>query len=87
MKSQLWQRIRAARKFADLRQQNIAALANLLLLEKAAGRPSTRPSSPGFGRASTQADDFTEEAFEVFDVMTCRVRTPAEAASLILGNS
>ena len=36
---------------------------------------------------STQADDFTEESFEVFDDMTYRVRTPAEAASLILRNS
>lgn len=56
-------------------------------LWKAAGRPLDKTIISWVREGSTQADDFTEEAFEVFDVMTYRVRTPAEAASLILGNS
>lgn len=71
----------------DSQGMDHAALANLLLLEKAAGRPLDKTIISWVREGSTQADDFTEEAFEVFDVMTYRVRTPAEAASLILGNS
>lgn len=61
-----------------------AALANLLLLEKAAGRPLRKVIFSWVREGSTAADDITAEAFAVFGVVTCRVRTPAEAAELLI---
>lgn len=66
--SELWERLRAARKYADLRQQDIAV----------ACTPAVNRA------AVAQWEDIARQMLVLFGIEVCSVSTPEEAAAKII---